>query len=182
MQLKGQDIVVLVRLLAYGHESWTFPQLASDLGVSTSVGYESVKRLQKARLLDFHSNPPKPVRVNSLEFLIHGVKYAFPAMLGGLTRGVPTAHGAPPLSSEIMESSDPPPVWPSPDGEARGLELEPLHKSAITGSRNDQNVYELLALIDAIRTGRARERELATRVLKERLLPNSDGRQVPRYS
>jgi len=85
-----------------------------------------------------------------------------------VTRGMPTAHAAPPLSEEIM-GDDLPPVWPDPEGTVRGETLEPLYRTVPMAARNDPQLYELLALVDAIRIGRARERNLAEKHLKERL-------------
>jgi hypothetical protein len=61
------------------------------------------------------------------------------------------------------------PVWPDPEGEVRGEELRPLYRSAPGAARKDPALYELLALVDAIRGGRARERNLAVEELKGRL-------------
>jgi len=36
-----------------------------------------------------------------LEFLIHAVKYLFPARRGAEARGIPTSWAVPPLSSEL---------------------------------------------------------------------------------
>jgi hypothetical protein len=59
-----------------------------------------------------------------VEFLVHGLKYAFPAEHGEVTRGVATSYAAEPLKSEIASSNDLPPVWPWPDGETRGVSLD----------------------------------------------------------
>jgi hypothetical protein len=103
------------------------------------------------------------------EFLIHGVKYAFPAQRGEATRGMPTAYAAPPLSGQIADNGDLPPVWPDAEGDARGVTLEPLHKAAPKASKRDPVLHELLALIDALRDGRVRERQLAEKELSARL-------------
>ena len=55
------------------------------------------------------------------------------------------------------------------DGSVRGLTLEPLHKAAPKAARQDPMLYELLALIDALRDGRVRERHIAERELTARL-------------
>jgi hypothetical protein len=60
-------------------------------------------------------------------------------------------------------------VWPNAEGSVRGLTLEPLHKAAPKAAQHDPVLYELLALIDAIRDGRTRERQLAERELTARL-------------
>lgn len=103
------------------------------------------------------------------EFLIHGVKYAFPVQRGEATRGVPTAYAAPPLDGRIASEGDLPPVWPDAEGDVRGVTLEPLHRAAPKAARGDPALYEILALIDALRDGRARERQLAETELSARL-------------
>ena len=62
-----------------------------------------------------------------------------------------------------------PPVWPDPDGEVRGESLAPLHKSVPYAAKNDAQLYALLALVDAIRGGSARERDAARKELERRL-------------
>jgi hypothetical protein len=54
-----------------------------------------------------------------------------------------------------------PPVWPFAEGHQRGVTLEPLYKAVAAAALGDPFQYELLALIDALGEGRARERELA---------------------
>ena len=75
----------------------------------------------------------------------------------------------PPLSQQIAKSSEPPPVWPDPEGTVRGLEFSPLYKNVPAAARRDPKLYELLALVDAIRDGRVREREIAIRELTARI-------------
>jgi hypothetical protein len=108
------------------------------------------------------------------EFLIHGVKYAFPVQRGEATRGMATAHAAPPLKAQIAEG-DLPPVWPAAEGDVRGVTLEPLHRAVPKAARKDPALYELLALIDALRDGRVRERRLAEKELGARLRRPSHG-------
>ncbi len=86
-----------------------------------------------------------------------------------MTRGMPTAWAAPPLSEQIAAGDEPPPVWPDPEGEARGIAFEPLYRSAPKAAKRDRALYEMLALVDALRDGRARERQLAAKELKARL-------------
>lgn len=108
--------------------------------------------------------------INNLgELLIHGLKYAFVFDRGELTRGVPTGFAAAPLKGRYVSTSAPPPVWPDPTGEVRGIAFSPLYKSATKAARQDKRLYELLVLVDAIRGGRARERETAAMELKMRL-------------
>lgn len=161
-----QDVVVLAKLVSYGGQRPPIVQVASDLGISPSQVHASLKRLERSRLIDAQGGQPLPRAVE--EFLIHAVKYAFPAQRGETTRGMPTAHAAPPLKAQIVQG-DLPPVWPDSEGDVRGVTLEPLHKTAPRAARKDRTLYELLALVDALRDGRVRERRLAEKELSVRL-------------
>jgi hypothetical protein len=165
--LLPQDVVVLAKLVSYGGERPPIARVAGDLALSPSQVHASLKRLERSRLVDAQTGRPLLKAVE--EFLIHGVKYAFPVQRGEATRGVPTAYAAPPLSRQIVDNGDLPPVWPDPDGEGRGATLEPLHKAAPKAARKDPALHELLALIDALRDGRVRERHLAEKELSARL-------------
>jgi hypothetical protein len=137
--------------------------------MSPSEIHAAIKRLQQARLLHGPELLEKP-NISALEeFLLHGVKYAFPAKHGQITRGVPTSFAVSPLKDEIASGDELPPVWPWPQGETRGIALEPLYKSAPAAALRDPVLYELLALVDAIRDGRARERKIAEKELISRL-------------
>ncbi len=103
-----------------------------------------------------------------MEFFIHGLRYVFPPVWLGVTRGIPTSYGAPPLSKEFA-AGDLPPVWPHPEGTLRGEGLVPLYRSVPEAALRDAHLYEWLAIIDALRSGRARERALATKELQRRL-------------
>jgi len=165
--LLPQDVVVLVKLLGYRGGRPPIAHLAGDLALSPSQVHASLKRLERSRLIDTQTGRPLLKAVE--EFLIHGVKYAFPVQRGETARGMPTAYAAPPLSDQIADSGDLPPVWPDPDGEVRGTTLEPLHRAAPKAARKDPALYELLALVDALRDGRVRERQLAEKELSARL-------------
>jgi hypothetical protein len=165
--LLPQDVVVLAKLVAYRGERPPIAQMAGDLALSPSQVHASLKRLERSRLIDTQTGRPLLKAVE--EFLIHGVKYAFPVQRGETTRGVPTAYAAPPLSGQIVDTGELPPVWPDPDGAVRGATLEPLYKAAPKAVRNDPALYELLALVDALRDGRVRERQLAEKELSARL-------------
>ena len=92
--------------------------------------HAAVNRAVAAKLMsDSSSSTGRPLRPQLLEFVLHGVKYAFPPERGELTRGVPTGYAAPPLNSEIAGSSEPPPVWPYAEGHARGYAFAPLYRT-----------------------------------------------------
>ena len=165
MIAKSLDVVVLLKLLLE-RERRPYAQLAKELSISASEVHAAVQRGIAAGLIDADSRLPlrKPLE----EYLLHGVRYAFPAKLGPLARGIPTAHAAPPLAGKIA-SDDLPPIWPDPDGTVRGYSIEPLYNSVPKAARSDSVLYELLALVDALRVGRARERNIAQEELKQRL-------------
>lgn len=183
MALHPQDVVLLLKLVANRDASkrWTYAELGRMLFMSASQVFRSVDRAELARLLvapviHASSNSGEhspggmlwPNKNNLKEFLIHGVKYAFPAERGGPTRGVPTAEAAPPLVQHFPEFPLPP-VWPSAEGSFRGIAFSPLYKNVPQAAAQDSKLYELLALVDAIREGRAREREIAIRELATRI-------------
>lgn len=169
MILKPQDIVVLLKLTVL-RGNWTYQGLAVDLAMSASEVHAGVKRAVAAGLMNVAtSNAGRPVRAALLEFLIHGVKYAYPVRRGAMTRGMPTAYAASPLNKSIVASNEPPPVWPDEEGKVRGYAFAPLYRSVPAAAKRDVQLYELLALVDAIRDGRARERQLAAKELEKRL-------------
>jgi hypothetical protein len=164
--MKPQDILVSLRLLDATQTERAFPALASALGISASEAHAAVKRAARSGLVDAQS---RSVRKDALrEFLVHGIRYVFPPEWRGVTRGIPTSYAAPPLDKEFA-ASDLPPVWPDPEGTARGEGLAPLYKSAPRAALRDPKLYEWLALVDAVRGGRARERKLASQEIERRL-------------
>jgi len=182
--LHPQDVVVVLKLVAQrdATKRWTYADLSKDLFMSPSQVFRSVDRAEAARLLsaptippppDFGDEPPRiwmwPNSNHLKEFLIHGVKYAFPVQRGGPTRGVPTAEAAPPLDRHFAKDFQLPPVWPHPAGPFRGIAFSPLYKNVPQAALQDPKLYELLALVDAIREGRAREREIAINELSTRI-------------
>ena len=166
--LKPQDIVVLLKLLKAGNKRPTYAQLAVDLYLSPSEVHASIRRARAARLIH---GPELGDRVNTRaleEFLVHGIKYAFPPEKGGMIRGIPTASAAEPLNRK-MTQEEPVPVWPFEKGDRRGYSFQPLYKRVPQAALKDRELYQLLALVDALRDGSARERALARRELSARL-------------
>jgi hypothetical protein len=64
----------------------------------------------------------------------------------------------------------------SPKDCARGFDhlwckrIEPLYKAIPYAASQDQELYELLGLVDALRVGRVREQQLAADFLQQRLM------------
>jgi len=168
MELKPQDIYVALKLVALRNEPCSMQRIGESLGMSASRVHDAIHRLIKANLIR-KGDGYKPVPANLKEFIVHGIRFAFVPGIGEPSRGMPTASFAPPLNKEFVESSELPFVWPDPEGEVRGVSFSPLHKSAPKAARKDPAFYELLALVDAIRGGRARERKMAIEELGKRL-------------
>ncbi len=106
------------------------------------------------------------------EFLVHGLRYVFPAAKGHLSMGVPTAYSAPPLSAEV-DALDVV-VWsaPSHPRAVHGFSLAPLYPAAPVLLERSPRTYQLVAIADALRLGDPRTR-LSARAALERLLAES---------
>lgn len=159
----------MLKLVALGQRPWSYAWLAVNLGMSPSQLHSAVQRALAAQLAVKQDDAITPHIRNLEEFLVHGLRYVFVPQLGQPTRGMPTGYAAPPLAGHFAGSAELPPVWPDPEGTARGAAFSPLYKLAPQAARADPALYELLALVDAIRGGRARERDLAIKELKKRL-------------
>ena len=169
MALKPQDVMVLLKLVAIQEKEWTYNGLAVDLGMSPSEVHAASKRALAAQLVIKRDDSLVPNVRNLEEFLVHGLRYVFFPVWGCMTRGMPTLFGASPLAESIVPSAEPLPVWPDPEGDAYGSSFLPLYKSAPKAARMDAALYELLVLVDAIRGGNARERNMGIKGIQSRL-------------
>lgn len=166
--LKPQDLVAAVRLaMPSSGSANTYPELAASLCMSASEVHAAVKRASQCGLVDEATRKAK--RSALLEFAVHGLRYVFPPSWSGVARGIPTSYAAPPLSATIVQG-ELPPVWPHPAGQVRGQGLRPIYRSVPEAALRDADLYEWMVLLDAIRSGRARARELAVGLLRQRLV------------
>ena len=216
MQLKPQDFLVALKLVAWGEQRWTYARLAQELGISVSEAHACVKRGLQAGLMlqnyavippslasDLESvmnaqeaagiyrvtrkrmsptyaaggfaasdNAVRPHAHNLAEFALHGAKYAFPGVRLPLAVGVPTSHSAPAFAGVFAPGSTDF-VWPHPNGSVRGVGVEPLHPSVPFAAMQDAKLYEMLALFDALRVGKARERGMALERLQALIDPDA---------
>lgn len=168
MDLKPQDILVLLKLVALGDEPWTYSSLAADLELSASQIHAAVQRVIRSELA-YESQDQIRVHTRNLEeFLIHGMRYVMVPERGVRSRGMATMTSAPPIAALFVDS-DEQIVWPDPSGDIRGESLAPVYKTAPEAARNDPVLYELLVIADTLRAGRAREKQAAKKELKKRL-------------
>ena len=169
VNIKPQDVLVVLKLLSSGWPG-SYAVLGSQLNMSASETHAAFHRARRAGLIRPDSDQPNKTAV--AEFLIHGLKYVLAVRPGGRTRGMLTGFAAAPLAEHFRVSPDDPdlPVWPAADGEWAGLEIRPICRSAPLAAKKDAHLYEWLVLADALRgAGRARERELAEKIVRERL-------------
>ena len=165
----GQDIALLLKLSLQEGPRVLSKKLSEELFIPPSEISKSLYRCKDSGLLYWSDLEKRVNRPALMEFLAHGMRYAFPPERGGLVRGIPTAAAAEPLKSLFLDDGEPPPVWPYSAGTVRGLSFAPLYKFAAKASLIDSRFYELLTLCDAIRGGRTRERTLATDLLRKAL-------------
>jgi hypothetical protein len=214
MNLKPQDFLVALKLLALGEQHWTYARLAHELGLSASEAHAAVQRglsagllvdaaiaraysaakpsaallvarEPRARNIAAPASAPSPKlsqvrtnldsaavvnRHNLAEFALHGAKYAFAPERLPVGPGVPTGHSAPAFAGVFAPGHEPL-VWPDAHGTVRGEGLLPLHPCVPGAALRDAALYELLALFDALRAGRARERGMASTRLQKLIDP-----------
>lgn len=165
--MKGQDLIIALMLVrAETDVDRNIPALSELLGASTSVVHHSLKRLVRVGLVRSRSH--EPVRPHLLEFLEHGLRFVFPAELGQVTRGVPTASSAPPLAEVFGHTeTENEFVWPTATGQLRGTSLKPLHSGVPVASLRDPVLHELLAVMDGLRVDDSRVRKEAVRAMRD---------------
>lgn len=170
--LKAVDIYVLLGLLALQPDAqvpWTQAQFAQNLHIPQAAMTRSLQRLTAVSLLDHRHRSVN--RAGAEGLLVYGVPYLIPVVFGPPSRGVPTAHSAPPLCDLV--SANGAVVWADDEGTVTGTTLTPLHPSVPLAAREHPDLHALLALVDALRSGRLRERTLAMRELHTRIMATS---------
>lgn len=187
--MKSQDIVVLLKLLslqeqeltkgpdqfrsdALGGEPYSVRNLEALLGISKTEIAQSIKRSVASGIArkDNVKNEIRPHRRNLFDFITNGLKFVFPAQVGSMQRGVPTAFAAPMLEGLLISGGTYNYVWPFANGKEMGQSVGPLFKSVPEAAMRDEHLYEYLALVDAIRLGNQREASLAADHLRSRIL------------
>lgn len=168
--MQGQDIALLLKLAIHQDEpAIQSKSLAESLSISPSEVSKALKRCADAGLVYVEGAGKRVNRTGLMEFLSHGLKYAFPPERGSMARGLPTATAAEPLKSRFLDDKEPPTVWPYAEGNVRGISLAPLYKGAPRAALRDPKFYSVLALCDAVRGGRTRERNLAVELLEKEI-------------
>lgn len=186
LQMKNQDIGVLLKLVCLQRAElksgeglpdqavqsmYTVRALELQTGISKTQVNRSLKHCMEIGLArtDRELGVPRAKTKALLEFIIYGLRYVFPARVGELTRGVATSFAAPVLAGKLLSAGEHKLVWPDAHGDAMGQKVEPLFRTAVYAAKQDPEMYALLALIDAVRLGQARERNLASKLLQQYL-------------
>lgn len=159
------------RIIEAYADQYTARGLEASLGISKSEVNASLNRSLEVGMAmrERQSGLPRANIKALLEFIVHGLKYVFPARPGAMIRGIPTALAAPVLQGKVMSAGEYIYVWPDPRGKSMGQSLPPLFKSVPLAVKKDPDLYTYLALVDAIRLGSPREAGLAAKILAERL-------------
>lgn len=173
--LRPFDVAVALRLLLEPEER--YEPLAEALATSTSAVHRAVARLQGAALLREASRTV--ARPALREFLLHGVRYAFPPVRGREVVGTPTAWSVPTvgalLGGDVSDDVARPLVWPDDEGAGRGELLVPLFPGAVRVAARDPRLHVLLAAVDAVRAGSSPVRRVVGEWLAERVMWGADG-------
>lgn len=161
-----------LRAESLGGDPYSVRNLEALLGISKSEIGLSINRSVSSGIArrDNDLNEPRPRRKNLFDFIVHGVKFVFPASPGAMQRGLPTAFAAPMLKDLLVSAGSYNYVWPYAEGSEMGQTINPLFKSVPEAAMKDAHLYEYLALVDAIRLGNQREVGLATQHLSHKLL------------
>ena len=162
--MKGQDILLMLKLVSLANqhpkpeqaaEHFSMRALEQSTGISKSEVSNALNRCIAAGLAKLGRNSALPqVNTRALnEFLAHGLKYVFPVRPGPIVRGLATAHAAPVLAGRLLSGGEHIYVWEDALGGDMGQSIEPLFKSVPNAVRQDEALYAMLALVDAIRLG-----------------------------
>lgn len=162
---KSIDLLVALKAHLWAEPGpWSFARLGATVGLSASQAHAAFRRLAASGL---YRPADRSLRVHAFVlFAAHGVPHVFPAPIGPTAVGMPTAHAAPPLRSQLVHAEAY--VWPG-EGRVPGRAVPPLHPSAPAAAAADADLYAALALIDAFRVGRVRERQLAVPAMPDLL-------------
>lgn len=159
--MRPHDIAVLLKIISFSDKEWLGKDIADELILSKSAVCESLARSSYAGLLKMDK---RTVNKQALyDFLVNGLKYVFPIQAGTVAMGLPTGSVAPILRDYFpLEEVY---VWPAFNGETRGLLIEPLYPGATKAAKLDPILYDLLALCDVFRLGKAKEIKKASELL-----------------
>ena len=160
--MRPQDVVILLKKMTAEGSNMLNKDIAERLRISPSEVSEAMERCRVAQLVDGTKK-----RVNTLalkDFLVSGLRYVYPIQQGGIVRGIPAGVSAPPIS-DYMTGTKETYVWPNKRGTVRGQSITPLYPTLPEVVEHDEELYRLLVIVDTLRMGGARERDIAIQEL-----------------
>ncbi|MBW2256988.1 MAG: hypothetical protein JRI25_20670 [Deltaproteobacteria bacterium] len=141
---------------------WSPKIVRDDLNLPWSSLNLSLARLEGANVV-------RDGRVNrqALAAMLPALQYLVPAEpdRSRRVRGIATGVSAPMFERRILSRE--PLVWESENGDTEGVPIKPLHPRIPDAVIQDPERYSLLACLDAIRGGKAREFRIAGDKLRE---------------
>lgn len=164
IMMRPQDVVILLKIIAFGNQEWRRIDLAESLGLSPAEITKALERCRISRLIDTEQRHVYTLAF--MDFLQYGLQYVFPVIPQAPRRGMPTAVSSPIMTKEIVQG-DEKFVWPTVKGSVRGIAITPLYPTVPMAAAQDPFLYNLLALADCLRIGRVRERTIAIEKLKQ---------------
>ena len=118
---KPQDLLVLLKVAAHPPQRWTYAALGEALAMSASEAHASVKRAVASGLAVAPSRGEwSPVRPNLLEFVLHGVRYVWPATSGPVKRNITDGLRCRTSGQRVDGGAGRPAGMGAPDGKAKG--------------------------------------------------------------
>ena len=163
--IAGADVLVALKMAAHPGAAKSVRALGEELGISKSSVANSQRRLVALGLFRAGENGLRPNKIAFRDFLENGLRWVAPASVGDFELGLPTAHSADVLSKNLMGDEDHV-VIPLPHGPVRGRAVSPLHPLAPQAAARDAHLHRLLAVVDAFRIGRARDKQAASKELR----------------
>ena len=164
--LQPIDLLVAAKVAVSEDPSAPVRELEAELDVSKSTVANSLRRLNALGLVKNEAGGRRVNRLALRECFEQAVRWVAPADVGKFELGLPTAHASEAMASKLMGDADPV-VIPVPEGPMRGRAVKPLHPAAPKAAQRDPKLYRLLAIVDSLRIGGAREREVASAELRE---------------
>ena len=166
MELKPQDTLLVVKYwsLKRGGQESSVRGLAEAIGISASEVSKGSKRLLASRLIVERSGGIYVETGALLEWLCYGVRYAYPQESIGYGRGMATSWNCSVLDSEVI-APNPALVWPVSGGDIDGTFISPIHHSVPFAASSDEQLYQVMSLLEAIRGGKPRELVIARKML-----------------
>ena len=158
--------------------------LADRLRMSSSTVWKSLKRLRQA---NFFANDDQDAKIDPRKLfglLVYGVPMFFVARKTAVVRGIPTGVHSPLWKERFGVGITT--VWPYGRGKEVGEGLLPIYPSVPSACALDAALYEVMATVEILRVGKARERRVAENYLKEKLkietVSDEQGVSDPRVS